>query len=59
MLKVKNKKVIPFFDYKRQLKRIQPTIDFAIQKVFESGRLILDNEVKKLKKKGKTKIFFF
>lgn len=37
---------IPFFDYKRQLKKIRPEIDRAIIRVLNSGKLILGQEVK-------------
>ena len=37
---------VPFFDYRRQLKKIQPEIDQAIKRVLNSGRLILGPEVK-------------
>jgi len=46
MLKVKSKITIPFFDYRRQLKKIKPAIDLAFKEVLNSGRLILDSEVK-------------
>jgi len=44
---LKNNMQIPFFDYKRQLKILQPEINQAIKKVLNSGRLILGSEVKK------------
>lgn len=37
---------ILFFDYKRQLKILQPEINGAIKRVLDSGRLILGQEVK-------------
>lgn len=46
MLKEKNKISILFFDYRRQLKKIQPEIDLAIKKVLASGKLILADQVK-------------
>ena len=36
---------IPFFDYKRQLKKIKPEINKAINSVLDSGRLILGPRV--------------
>ncbi|MDO8667549.1 MAG: DegT/DnrJ/EryC1/StrS family aminotransferase [bacterium] len=36
---------IPFFDYKRQLKKIKPEINQAIERVLNSGNLILGQEV--------------
>ncbi len=38
---------IPFFDYKRQLKTLQPEINKAVEKVLNSGKLILGDEVEK------------
>ena len=38
---------IPFFDYKRQLKKIEPEINKALKKVLNSGSLVLGLEVKK------------
>jgi len=38
---------IPFFDYKRQLKKINPEINNAIKKILNSGNLILGKKVKK------------
>lgn len=38
---------IPFFDYQRQLKILQPEIDKAIKRILNSGQLILGGEVKK------------
>lgn len=37
---------IPFFDYRRQLKKIKPEIKQAIERVLNSGKLILGQEVK-------------
>jgi dTDP-4-amino-4,6-dideoxygalactose transaminase len=37
---------IPFFDYRRQLKKIDREIDRAIRRVLNSGKLILGQEVK-------------
>jgi len=37
---------VPFFNYQRQLKKIQPEIDLAIKRVLNSGQLILGREVK-------------
>lgn len=41
----KNKMQVPFFDYKRQLKTIRTDINKAIDRVFDSGKLILGEEV--------------
>lgn len=38
---------VPFFDYKRQLKIIEQKINSAVQKILNSGRLILGEEGKK------------
>lgn len=38
--------IIPFFDYQRQLKKINRQIDEAIKRVLNSGKLILGQEVK-------------
>lgn len=40
-------KGVAFFDYQKQLKAIKPLIDKAIERVLNSGQLILGNEVKK------------
>jgi len=37
---------IPFFDYRRQYKKIKPEIDMAIKRVLNSGKLILAEEVR-------------
>lgn len=38
---------IKFFDYSRQYSKIEPEINRALKKVFNSGKLILGDEVKK------------
>lgn len=38
--------IIPFFDYQRQLKKINREVDGAVKRVLNSGQLILGQEVK-------------
>lgn len=40
-------KTVPFFDYRRQLKPIKPLINQALDRVLNSGQLILGQEAKK------------
>lgn len=42
--------LIPFFDYKRQLKIIRKPIEAAIKRTLESGQLVLGKEVKLFEK---------
>lgn len=41
---------VPFFDYRRQLKKINHEIDQAIKRVLNSGQLILDGQVAEFEK---------
>jgi aminotransferase EvaB len=42
--------MIPFFDYRPELQRLRPEIDAAVNRVLDSGRLILGAEVEALER---------